>query len=248
MAKIGIELNDVVRDFIGQFEYVYNKYYEKDVEITNNSLKSFNLEKYLPFEDGKKGMYDFLYGEGAFEINASAQILEIGLLNMINMFYLSLEKTDNEVWIVSREYYKSIPATLFFLAKGCQVPVIKFYKQYENLWDDVDILVTANPKVLNKKPNGKTGICITTNYNQNTKCDYRYKRLSEFLQDKETHKKLFDFKQTKDIEPIYKRFEKWVLNTIDKILYYKKTIKDIEKKEEKADKTKLDKIFKKRGS
>ena len=158
------------------------------------------------------------------------------------MFYLSLEKTNNELYIISREYYKSIPATYFFLAKGCQIPNIKFYKQYEDMWNDMDIIITANPKVLRNKPLDKIGICITKSYNYNTLCDYRYGKLSDFLNDTQVLDTIIDFKST---EPMWIRFEKHIVKLLNKIPFFKKDIKKIIKQDIINDRKILDEEYKK---
>ena len=51
--KIGITINEVLRDFIGQFAYTYNKYI-KEIDITNEDVTSFDLIKHFEFEDTNK--------------------------------------------------------------------------------------------------------------------------------------------------------------------------------------------------
>jgi hypothetical protein len=50
----------------------------------------------------------------------------------------------------------------------------------ENMWDEVDILVTANPDLISEKPEGKTVIKFNTEYNKEVQCDLEISTLSDF--------------------------------------------------------------------
>ena len=92
--------------------------------------------------------------------------------------------------IISDEIGKSKPATLFFLSKyGCQLETIKFYSTItENwVWENSDIIITSNPKLLEKKIEGKVLIKYETTYNVESYSDYTIKTLEEF---KELYKTL----------------------------------------------------------
>ena len=78
-------------------------------------------------------------------------------------------RDNHDIIIVSDEIGKSKPASLFFLAKfGCLVEQVKFYSEstINSLWDSVDVLLTANPKLLLNYPKGKTVIKYETSYNK----------------------------------------------------------------------------------
>ena len=42
MAKVGITINEVLRDFVGQFAYTYDKYVSK-TDIKENQVDTFDL-------------------------------------------------------------------------------------------------------------------------------------------------------------------------------------------------------------
>jgi hypothetical protein len=48
------------------------------------------------------------------------------------------------------------------------------------MWDEVDVLLTANPSLLLNKPNGKTVVKYKTIYNQDIKSEYEIETLKEF--------------------------------------------------------------------
>lgn len=48
------------------------------------------------------------------------------------------------------------------------------------MWDEVDVLLTANPTLLLNKPNGKIVVKYKTIYNQDVKSEYEIETLKEF--------------------------------------------------------------------
>ena len=62
---------------------------------------------------------------------------------------------------------------------------IFFPADSSEIWDRCDVLITADPGLLNNKPEGKTSIKIENDYNKACEADYTYGSLAEFLQDKE---------------------------------------------------------------
>ena len=116
------------------------------------------------------------------EIFGHAQSSEYTTFNDLNEIYVSLRDT-HEILIVSDEISKSKPATLFFLSKfGCLIENIKFYSNstLDNMWDTIDVLLTANPNILNKVPEHKTTIQYLTDYNRSIECDYKIEKLGDF--------------------------------------------------------------------
>ena len=78
-------------------------------------------------------------------------------------------RDNHDILIVSDEMGKSKPASLFFISKfGCLVETVKFYSEstINSLWDSVDILLTANPKLLLDYPKDKIVIKYETSYNK----------------------------------------------------------------------------------
>lgn len=191
--KIGIDINEVLRDFIGQLEYIYEKYKipeGADVEMT--PVNSFDLLAHFPFAGGIDELNKFMYEEAALEIFGHADELHDNLINRLNIFNMDIvDDEEHEIWLVSREAINSIPATYFFLSKtGCRVSKIRFYTRYENLWDDVDVLITANPLLIENKPSGKIVIKIKSIYNENVNGDYEFDSLLDFMNDNKILEKI----------------------------------------------------------
>ncbi len=184
MGKIiGFSLNDVMRDFTGQMIYIHNKYFPSRNLIGNGKeMNVFENYQGLGFKDLLE-YNKFLYDEASLELFGQADQLEDNLFGKFNEFLVDMaDDSEHQVCIISREFNKSIPASLFFLSKTlCKAKNIKFVTHPEEVWDHVDVLVTANPKSLDSKPDGKTSIKITTPYNLNNKSDYTFDSVTELF-------------------------------------------------------------------
>jgi hypothetical protein len=194
--KIGISLNEVLRDFIGQLTYTYNKYIE-EINIKEGDVTNFNLIEFFKF-NSVEDLNKFLYLEAPLEIFGHADQMSDGLMNHFNQFLMDTEDDgEHEIELVSKEANKSIPSTFFFLSKtGCRIDKIRFIKDSKKEWDGVDVLITANPDALNNKPNGKIGIKIKTSYNQDVKTDLELDSILEFFKDENLRNKILNTKIT----------------------------------------------------
>lgn len=193
---VGIEINEVIRDFIGQLEYTYNKYIEDaDINIEANPVTSFNLIEHFPFKSTEE-LNKFLYQDAALEIFGHADELEHNLINQLNLFIMDMKDLEgHEIILVTREAMTAIPATFFFLSKkACKCENIKFLQSYADEWNDVDILITANPEALISKPSGKISVKVKTTYNENVNADFEIKSLFDFMLDDQLRNKIITTK------------------------------------------------------
>lgn len=205
MAKIGITLNDVLREFTAQFEYVYDKYFPKysesgkqiQLNLRENPVTSFNLIEHFPFKNVDE-MNEFLHREAALEIFGHADQMHPNLMNQLNNFIMELnDETEHKIEIVSREAINSIPATYFFLSKTlCRAEQVRFVTKYEDKWNGVDVLITANPRVLELKPQGKVSVKVKTTYNTNVQADYEIETVLDFIKDETLRNKILNTKIT----------------------------------------------------
>jgi len=150
--------------------------YEKLSEIT-----SLNLITHYSFKD-KEEYYNFLYEEFAMAIFGHAGSSEYSTFNYLNEIYTNL-RDKHEIIIVSDEMGKSKPATLFFLSKfGCLLEQIKFFNNVteNNIINNLDILLTANPNLLLKKYDKTKVVKFNTVYNSTIETERFIKSLSEF--------------------------------------------------------------------
>jgi hypothetical protein len=180
--RIGITLNEVIRDFIGQLKYVYTKYYGEDMEDVN--VDDFDLLKFFKFDNEKK-LHEFLYSESPMEIFAHADQLHNNIIPKLNRFIADInDYEEHEIIILSRDAHKSRPSTLFFLSKlGFTGDAIRFLNDTAKMWDYVDVLVTANPIALENKPEGKISVKINASYNKNVIADYELDTIFQFIDD-----------------------------------------------------------------
>lgn len=179
--RIGIELNGVLRDTLKKIQQEYEKWYvensfneddsENEFEYkVMSDLTSLDITSHLKFKD-ENDLYDFLYNEHTMEIFGHAGSVETSGMMDLNDFYLDT-RNNHDTIIVSDEIGKSKPASLFFISKfGCLVESVKFYSEstINSMWDSVDVLLTANPKLLLNYPENKIVIKFNTIYNSDIK-------------------------------------------------------------------------------
>ena len=175
--RVAIELNGVLRDTLKKIQQEYEKWYlenpfKEDEEKSDydviSDLTTLDISKHLKFRDDDE-LYDFLYKEHTMEIFGHAGSVETSSIMDFNEFYLDMRE-KHDILIVSDEIGKSKPASLFFISKfGCLVETVKFYSEstINSLWDSIDVLLTANPKLLLNYPKGKIIIKYETSYNKN---------------------------------------------------------------------------------
>lgn len=207
--RIAIDTNGVLRDTIQKIIQVYEKNMiintekqetfdisnlEIPIAINDSSLEfqyaikkpitSLKLRDFFNFIDDNE-LYNFLYEEFPMEIFGHAPSYEMNTFNYLNDFYIK-NRDQHEILVVSDEIGKSKPSTLFFLSKfGCLVEKIKFFSNstINSLWDEVDVLLTANPDLLLSYPKDKIVIKFKTDYNTDIQSNYIIESLSE-LDDK----------------------------------------------------------------
>jgi hypothetical protein len=192
--RIAIEINGVLRNTIDKIEQTYQKYMidKTDGIEDGNSFKyeinlpvtSLTLQDHFKFQNDEE-LYSFLYEEFPMEIFGHSQSSEYSTFNDLNETYINL-RDNHDLIIVSDEIGKSKPASLFFISKfGCQLEKIKFYSNYtiNSMWDEIDLLLTANPALLLEHPSDKILIKYETDYNKNIKTSHNIKSLKE-LEDK----------------------------------------------------------------
>lgn len=208
MMRIGIEINGVLRDTIEKFKQVYEKHlidgyqneftgktYKLDMsgnteeEVLPESFKyeiisdvtSLDLMKHFSFQN-KEELYSFMYEEYTMELFGHAPSSEMNTFNVLNELYYDL-RDEYELLIVSDEIGKSKPASLFFLSKfGCLLEKVLFYSEItkNDMWNNVDVLITSNPDLIKNKPDGKIVVKFLRDYNKNIESELEISTLSDF--------------------------------------------------------------------
>jgi hypothetical protein len=207
--RVGIELNGVLRDTISKITQVYEKHMveemadeiiktyettvdsEEYIEMTfaevdfkyeiKSPVTSLNLMDHFSFKD-KDELYNFMYEEFPMQIFGHAPSAEMTSFNDLNDLYVKL-RDEHDLLIVSDEIGKSKPASLFFISKfGCLLEKIKFYSNQtiNSMWNEVDVLLTANPDLLLNHPQNKIVVKYETKYNKHVSSPYTISSLKEF--------------------------------------------------------------------
>lgn len=207
--KIGIDVNGVLRDTLGKFDQLYEKHliekqsdevlgqtYELDMSgntsLIESDVESFEykkisdvtsltLQNHYSFKNDEE-LFSFLYEEYAMELFGHAPSTEMTSFNILNDLYYEL-RDENELTIVSNEIGKSKPSTLFFLSKfGCLIEKVFFFSEVtkNNMWKEIDILLTANPDLFLEKPQDKIVVKYNTIYNKHIESEHDINSLSEF--------------------------------------------------------------------
>jgi hypothetical protein len=143
-------------------------------------VTSLDLGSHFSFPS-KDELYSFMYEEYTMELFGHAPSTEMSSFNMLNDIYYNLRDTY-DLMIVSDEIGRSKPSSLFFLSKfGCLLEKVFFYSEItkNNMWDEVDILLTSNPDLLLNKPDNKIVIKFITDYNKHVESDYEISSLSD---------------------------------------------------------------------
>lgn len=188
--RVGIEINGVLRNTVLKFRQIYERFYiepfldlpekpEFEYKITE-PLDTLKLQDHFSFPSEDE-FYKFMYEEHPMEIFGHSPSVEMSTMFDLNDFYYDMRE-NHDILIVSDEIEKSKPASLFFLSKfGCLIEKIKFYSEttINSMWDELDILLTANPELLLKKPDNKIVIKFETEYNQNVDCEHTIRKFKE---------------------------------------------------------------------
>lgn len=188
--RIAIDVNGVLRDTLTKIQQVYERWYiDNQIKQTEDEdfkyeiisdVTTLDLATHLNFKDEDE-IYNFLYVDHTMEIFGHSPSVEMNTFVDLNDFYFD-NRDEHEILIVSDEIGKSKPATLFFISKfGCQLEKVKFYSKVtlDNLWDELDIIVTANPELILDHPKGKKIIKFNTTYNTNIDCETSISNIKE---------------------------------------------------------------------
>lgn len=203
--KIAIDVNGVLRDTIGKFKQIYEKHLIEQNEFTNQTylmnsegeteledlpapfeykilspVTSLDLKEHFAFQSDEE-YYSFMYEEYCMELFGHTPSTEMTTFIDLNNLYLEYRK-QWDFMILSDEIGKSKPATLFFLSKfGCELEKVFFYSNYtiNSIWNDFDVLLTANPNLLLNHPKDKIVIKFETEYNKDIKKEYSITKIKE---------------------------------------------------------------------
>jgi hypothetical protein len=176
---IGISLDDVIRDFLTKFKSLYKKEFDKDpIEPIN----TYDLLVHFPFENQEE-LNNFLYEDFSLELFGHANEKYKNAVIDLNKLFDTF-KENHKFLILSKEFGNSIPSTMFFLSKtSCKLRDYKFITSNYDVWEHCDLMITANPEILNSVPKEKITIKVKTDYNENIPSTYEVEKLKNILDD-----------------------------------------------------------------
>jgi hypothetical protein len=195
---IGITINNIIRNYIDQLK----KHYQEVTGIAvEEDVNPYDLEKYFPsiaseefisqFDPNSDGetefvknevnnsfnVYDFIYNEAAFEIFGRADEAIPNIIRNLNDYE---KKLDVKIYLLSKESPRSKCATLFFLSKnGFNLDKVIFPKYYKDFWNDVDVLISDDDRILDKRAPRKWGIKVENKFNFDPDYTYTIKNISD---------------------------------------------------------------------
>lgn len=187
--KIAIDINDVLRDFTRQFKNYYCKSIDPSFDIKDEDINSFDLYEVFPFKN-REAYNVFRYIDFAFELYGRAEAMDRMLPYRFNDWtQKTLKNLDKEnipeIMLVSPfETGKSIQSTYSFLSKiSSSVREVYFPIDSSTIWDRCDILITANPNLIENVPDGKIVFKIETSYNKSVETKFSFKSLMDIIND-----------------------------------------------------------------
>ena len=203
--RIAIDVNGVLRDTISKFKQLYEKHLienpqneyqtylidsEGNTELDTlptpfeykilSPVTSLDLKQHFAFQNEEE-YYSFLYEEYCMELFGHTPSVEMTTFVDLNEVYIN-NRRQWDFMVLSDEIGKSKPATLFFLSKfGCELEKIFFYSNItlNSIWNEFDVLLTANPNLLLYHPKDKIVIKFETEYNKDIKKEYSITKLKE---------------------------------------------------------------------
>ena len=189
--RIAIDINDVLRDFTGQFKKQYIKHIDSTFDIEDENITSSDLFEVFPFNN-REQYEKFRYIDCPYEIYGRAEPMDQMLSYRFNDWLQNtLRDVDEdkipEVMLVSPlEANLTIQATYAFLAKlPTRAREVYFPIDSSTVWNRCDILITANPLFLNNVPEGKIAIKINMPYNKDIECKYTFNSMMDIIEDSE---------------------------------------------------------------
>lgn len=204
---IGIDLNEVLRNYRETVIYFYNKETGKDLDLSDK----LSLEDIIKFEEETMTTFfidnpidvfystrnniseetitrtsqelyrDFLYKDYLIEIFGNARTVE----HQTNLYLYTLlhRYQEYDFKILVKDYRVTVAPTLLFLS-SIRLPVteIKFVKSYDEIWDNCDVYVTANPEIIKTVKYGKKVIKFNHQINEDVEAETSISSLSELYE------------------------------------------------------------------
>lgn len=190
--KFAFDTDEVFRDTLNKMIAVYEKFFIEDYVYEEGEeefkyeiikpITSYNFSEHFKFPS--EGEYiNFMYMDFPMNVCGHAPSVSANTFNILSEIQKNVLKKRDKLSVIGKSTAKQKPATLFFYSKyGAEVDEIVFYnkKNLKKMWSKFDVIVTANPDLLECKPKNKISIKIESSYNTNSVSDYTINNLEGF--------------------------------------------------------------------
>jgi hypothetical protein len=190
--KFAFDTDEVFRDTLNKMIAVYEKFFIEDYVYEEGEeefkyeiikpITSYNFSEHFKFPS--EGEYiNFMYMDFPMNICGHAPSISANTFNTLSTIQKTTLKKKDKLSIIAKAIAKQKPATLFFLSKyGTEVDEVVFYnkKNLKKMWNKFDVIVTANPDLLECKPKNKISIKVESSYNTDSVSDYTINNLEGF--------------------------------------------------------------------
>ena len=199
MVAIGVELNHVVRNINKQILKYYAKEFDPSMDWDELDDRVDVFEKYCKFES-KYQKNNFIYIDYPYEIFGCANTVEKKLAVKITNWLSEITNIEDEdiriIFFSLNEDALTIQSSFFFLSKiGSRVRKVVFPKTVLEVWDECDVVITANNQFFEEeKPGYGKIVLINREFNEKNKdkAFLNYDNLSEVIEDNNFFNKLKD--------------------------------------------------------
>lgn len=196
---LAIDINDVIRDNMFQFKNVYQRYIDGGFDIDLNDIDTYNMLDHYPF-DSETDLNQFKYIDFAFELYGRAEtcdkMLSYALNDYLEKTLRDIDDVPNVILFSPFEIGLTIQSTFSFLAaRTIRAREIYFPVDSMTIYDRADVVITAQPSLIENCPEGKCVIKINKPYNKEIETKYSFNSLMDVINDKEeTLIKIMDHK------------------------------------------------------
>jgi hypothetical protein len=184
---LAIDINDVIRDNMYQFRYIYQKYIDGSFEINLDDIDTYNMLDHYPFESETE-LNQFKYLDYPFELYGRAETCDKMLAYRLNDY---LERTLKDLDVVPNvilfspfEVGLTIQSTFSFLAcQSVRAREIYFPIDSMTIYNRADVVITAQPSLIENCPENKTVIKVVKPYNKDIDTKYSFDSMMSIIDD-----------------------------------------------------------------
>jgi hypothetical protein len=190
--KFAFDTDEVLRDTLNKVSAMYEKFFIEDYVYEEGEEKfeyeiiqpitSYDFSQHFKFPS-ESAYINFMYLDFPMNICGHAPSVSANTFNVLSQIQKTELKKRDKLSIISKSIGRQKPATLFFYSKyGLETDEILFYnkKTIKKMWSKFDVIVTANPELLELKPKNKKSIKILTTYNENSPSDFTIESIEGF--------------------------------------------------------------------